>query len=229
MMKIPYSAKTLNLRAANFLILICTSFLLLNSLANGATRYWASSIPSNWNNRANWSATCGGAGGASVPTVNDEVVFDDGGNGNCLLDIEVRVMDLELSPSYSGTLIQISNAISISGNATFSGGSFIGGPKNIAVNGKFQLSGTNFISTSGVLDLRAEAWFGEGQFGHNKGTVRFSRQESFRLTGNNPKFYTLEIAGQEKEYTWTPVENIPKESKTYLAESPQKPSSSFTY
>jgi len=228
-MKQSYFAQTLNCKVSNLKILVCVCFLLIHSFSFGAGRFWVSSSPSNWNNKANWSATCGGKPGASVPAAIDEVVFDDGGNGNCLLDIEVRVMDLELSPSYSGTLIQISNAISIAGNATFYGGGFVGGSDDITIMGKFQLSGTNFISTSGVLELKAEAWFGEGQFDNNRGTVRLNKQESFLLTGNNPKFYILDVAGNEKEYMWTPVENAQKESRSYMSDIPQNPSRTFTH
>jgi len=224
-----YFTQILNLKSLNLKIPVCICFLLINSFAYCATRFWVSSSASNWNNTENWSATCGGTTGASVPSENDEVVFNDGGVGNCLLDVEVRVLDFEVGLYYTGMIYQISHPISISGKAAFYGGSLIGGSNHITVNGKFHLAGSQFISTSGVLELKAEALFSAGHFEHNRGTVRFSRPDSFSLTGIKPEFYTLNTTSTEREFTLTPTENVPKESRYYLSENPQKPSNSFTH
>ena len=42
-----------------------------------ANRYWVGGT-GNWSNTARWSETSGGAGGASVPTAADNVIFDTG-------------------------------------------------------------------------------------------------------------------------------------------------------
>lgn len=41
----------------------------------GTTLYWVGG-PGDWNDRTHWSATSGGAGGACVPFMSDDVVFD---------------------------------------------------------------------------------------------------------------------------------------------------------
>lgn len=60
---------------------IFTGFLLLFLLniafAHGSSsRYWVNGSGS-WNNSANWSLTSGGQGGASVPTIHENVFFDE--------------------------------------------------------------------------------------------------------------------------------------------------------
>jgi len=45
--------------------------------ATGAPRYWVGGA-GDWNDPSHWSATSGGAGGACVPTVYDDVYFDAG-------------------------------------------------------------------------------------------------------------------------------------------------------
>lgn len=65
---------------------------------NGGTGTWDTS------NTANWSATTGGAGGASVPTTGDIALFDaNSGNGVCTLGSDVTVPILNLT-GYTGTL-----------------------------------------------------------------------------------------------------------------------------
>lgn len=50
-------------------------FMLLNSFVFSADRFWVNG-DGNWDDVSHWSATSGGAGGASVPTINDNVIFD---------------------------------------------------------------------------------------------------------------------------------------------------------
>jgi uncharacterized repeat protein (TIGR01451 family) len=56
-----------------FLILGCLLLLLLPEDSFAATRYAAAT--GNWNSTSTWSATPGGAAGASVPGIGDDVVF----------------------------------------------------------------------------------------------------------------------------------------------------------
>ncbi len=53
-------------------------FLLMSMLTKAADRYWVGGASGNWNSTGNWSASSGGASGASVPGANDNVVFDNG-------------------------------------------------------------------------------------------------------------------------------------------------------
>ncbi len=85
-------------------VIILTSFMIFYIGINVfAQRYWVASESSNWNNAANWSATAGGAGGASVPTAADLVIFNASGNGNCVLDGDVFVTGLTMN-GFSGEI-----------------------------------------------------------------------------------------------------------------------------
>lgn len=52
-----------------------TGFTITEPSAAGTTLYWVGGA-GDWNNRAHWSTTSGGAGGACVPFTSDNVVFD---------------------------------------------------------------------------------------------------------------------------------------------------------
>src|SRR3954469_24104749 len=60
-------------------------FLLIAGLSSAQTRFWVGAPGANWNNTANWSATSGGAGGASVPGGTNDVVF----NSNASVNIDL--------------------------------------------------------------------------------------------------------------------------------------------
>jgi hypothetical protein len=50
-------------------------FTITEPSVSGTTLYWVGG-PGDWNNRAHWSTSSGGAGGACVPFTSDNVVFD---------------------------------------------------------------------------------------------------------------------------------------------------------
>jgi hypothetical protein len=74
-----------------------------------ATRYWTGAVNSGtgtWDtsNTANWSASSGGAGGASAPVAGDSVVFDaSSGAGVCTLGSDVTCWALFMT-GHTGTL-----------------------------------------------------------------------------------------------------------------------------
>ena len=74
-----------------------------------ANRYWTGAVnggTGTWDtsNTANWSATSGGAGGASVPTSSDDVFFDaNSGAGVCTLGANV-VFRIGNFTGYTGTV-----------------------------------------------------------------------------------------------------------------------------
>lgn len=56
-------------------------FLLNLNIAFGTSvRYWVNGS-GFWNNPNNWSVESGGAGGASIPTAKDNVIFDENSFG----------------------------------------------------------------------------------------------------------------------------------------------------
>lgn len=84
-----------------------------------ALRYWVGGS-GTWNavSTANWSATSGGASGASVPTTADDVVLDaNSGAGTVTLgaDVVARIMTMT---GFTGTLAFSTFKISLAGNAT---------------------------------------------------------------------------------------------------------------
>lgn len=171
--------------------------------ANAASRFWVSAVSLNWSNGAGWSATSGGAPGASVPVAADAVFFDGNGLGNCNGDMPVTVVSITIGSGYTGTISQNANAMVLTGAAALSGGIFNGGSSNITVGGAFTLSGTTFTSTSAILELRNSAAFTSGVFLHNNGTVKFNciNNAAQTITGNAPVFYILEFAGIARTYT----------------------------
>lgn len=50
-------------------------FTITEPSTTGTTLYWVGG-PGDWNNRAHWSTTSGGSGGACIPFTSDNVVFD---------------------------------------------------------------------------------------------------------------------------------------------------------
>lgn len=82
-----------------------------------ANRYWVGGS-GTWDaaSTTNWSASSGGAGGASVPTAADAVLFDAAsGGGTCTIAATVPCLTLNLT-GYTGTLAFGTNKIEISGN-----------------------------------------------------------------------------------------------------------------
>ncbi|ASS50485.1 MAG: hypothetical protein A3D31_13035 [Candidatus Fluviicola riflensis] len=138
-------------------ILLCGLFCIFTKGVFAANRYWVAVGVSNWNNTANWSATSGGAGGASVPGASDFVIYDGvgGSNGNCNLDIAPTIAGMT-STGYSGTIDLNGNNLTVSStvNNTFSSGIITNGLGTaatfaITTTGIVTFSGTTFgVSTS---------------------------------------------------------------------------------
>lgn len=92
-----------------------------------ASRYWVGGT-GNWSNTARWSATSGGAGGASVPVAIDDVFFDaNSGLNNATVTIDpfsvVVCNNLTITPSSSigWTVININDSLTINGVFSTSG------------------------------------------------------------------------------------------------------------
>lgn len=68
-----------------------------------ANRYWVGGT-GNWSDTAHWSATSGGASGASAPIETDDVFFDgSSGTGTSTLDVYHNIRSLDCT-GYTGTL-----------------------------------------------------------------------------------------------------------------------------
>jgi hypothetical protein len=188
---------------------LCLVFILSLSLqTQAANRFWISATPSNWNNTANWSNVSGGAGGFSVPAAGDAVTFNNVRRGNCTIDVAVNISSLTVNAGYTGIISQGAHPIIITTNATFSAGQFLGGSSNITITGSFTLSGTNFTSTSAILEIDGDPAFTSGVFTHNNGTVKFNATGTTNITGTSPTFFTLEFVGNGFNYNINSTGNI---------------------
>jgi hypothetical protein len=106
-----------------------------------ADRFWVGGS-GNWSSTGHWSATSGGAGGASVPTNADNAVFDAASNATAYsvtVDVVAPCLNLQFAaaPSVSGTITLLGNAtISVFGNVTLLAGMVL------TWNGLFNLAST---------------------------------------------------------------------------------------
>ncbi len=70
-----------------------------------ADRYWVNDdADGDFSGANNWSASTGGAGGASVPGTGDVAIFDGNGTDNCTLSAHVTLGGLTHGAAYTGTL-----------------------------------------------------------------------------------------------------------------------------
>jgi len=91
-----------------------------------AARFWVGGT-GTWDttNTANWSATTGGAGGASVPTTADTVTFDSlSGTGTVTTATGATCSTLTIAASSPNIAVTLGANLSIIGAATISGGVF---------------------------------------------------------------------------------------------------------
>ena len=112
-----------------------------------AARYLVSGGTGNWNSTTNWSATSGGASGASFPVAGDSVIIDANSvNTNLTVNVASACATLTCS-NYTGNLT-FTNTLSTTGNLVFSTGMTTSGAGSLSV-------GTNTFSiTSNGVRLR---------------------------------------------------------------------------
>lgn len=118
------------------------------------SRFFVSSSATNWDNTSAWSLTSGGVSGASVPGTTDVAYFDASGLGTCTINAPVDIAGLRFDPEYSGTVQQSSTITIGEDDASFCGGTFLGGSQSLTINGSAHFCGTEFRSTSGTLTIR---------------------------------------------------------------------------
>ncbi|GJM29013.1 MAG: hypothetical protein DHS20C17_16480 [Cyclobacteriaceae bacterium] len=188
-------------------------FLLSWVTAGAADRYWIAAGPANWNNAANWSASSGGAGGASVPVAGDNAIFDGNGLGICGINVNVNVDGIDVRAGFSGFITQGSGFTITIGTNNFqqAAGNFAGGDSDFTINGTFSLTGGTFTSTSASLILNGNQSanytpfsYTGGTFNHNNGLVSFSTNwttgSARTATVNLPSstnFYDVELVFDE--------------------------------
>ena len=117
-----------------------------------ATRYLVSGGTGDYNSTTNWSATSGGASGASFPTSVDDIIIDfNSANANITVNVLSACKSFNAS-NYTGTWT-ISNNFSVNGttsagNITLSSGMAITGSASFI---KVPTSTTGVITSNGVI------------------------------------------------------------------------------
>lgn len=108
--------------------------------------YWIQNITDNWDNTDNWSYSSGGASAGITPDTTHRVIFDQNGNGSCLIDTTVNIGAILLSSDYSSSLIQVSYPVYVANDASFLGGAFVGSSADMSVQGSTYIE-TSFTAT----------------------------------------------------------------------------------
>ena len=91
-----------------------------------ADRFFVGDTDSDWHDTDNWSASSGGAGGASIPGASDRARFDNN-SPNCTLEQDISdVGQLWLESSFGNTLDTDGYDVTVSGttSVTIDGGTF---------------------------------------------------------------------------------------------------------
>ena len=136
-------------------------------------RYWVASSDTTWNDMTNWSYTSGGPGGAPLPTIDNMVIFDSGGQGGCDIDVPVSVKGFYVN-GYVSTIDQSGFEILMDDSGgIFWSGLFSGSGDNIRVRGNLQIGGVcNFTSTDQTLSCDSTfIYTNTAFFNHNDGVV----------------------------------------------------------
>lgn len=146
------------------------SYILNGLSANNAARYWASNagaVNANYNNNANWAATTATTGGASFPTLSDNV-FGDGGSAT-------------VTPIFTGTCDMADLDLTNWGGTTW--GSTASGSSSISIYGSVINPGTHSIglgSQNATIVFRATStgktidYCVRSNSGGNGGAISFS-------------------------------------------------------
>jgi hypothetical protein len=102
-----------------------------------ALRYWVTGGTGNYNSTTNWSASSGGASGASIPTTADDAIWDvNSGSGNAIINVSSVAKSVDFT-NFTGT-VDFQNTLAVAGNMTLG-------------------TGMSFANTTGTATLRVTA------------------------------------------------------------------------
>jgi len=146
-----------------------------------ADRYWVAGGTGNYNSNTNWSATSGGASGASVPLAADDVFFNaNSGAGIATVNVASNCRSLNLTGftgtiqfnfnlSLNGTILnlgtggytiagtanlRLATGMTITSNGTIYQGNFeIGGTGTYTLTDDLTINGITTISSGGAQNL----------------------------------------------------------------------------
>lgn len=134
-----------------------------------ADRFWVTGGTGNWNSTTNWSATTGGASGASVPGTADAAIFDAAsGSGVVTLDASSVLNGCNFT-GFTGTLAFGTNTLSLTGT-----GSVFTGSTAMTVTGTPLIICTNSSATARTLTPTAVTEANSISFRITAGTGTFA-------------------------------------------------------
>lgn len=108
-------------------------------------RYLVSGGTGNWNSTTNWSATSGGASGASFPVAGDDVIIDANSlNANLIINVASACATLTFANVYTGNLTW-NTPLTMTGNLVLGTGMTI----TRGVNGAISINGNISITSAG--------------------------------------------------------------------------------
>jgi len=142
-----------------------------------ANRYWVNGGTGNWNSTTNWSATSGGASGASVPGTSDDVTFDGAGNSASLMTVGYTINSLTVTSGYTSTLTFTTTTVNVNGNVSLGSAMTLTGTGTLRVG---------YVSnTSVTLNTNGTVIGCNLTIGHASGTngVTVTLQENALVTG----------------------------------------------
>jgi hypothetical protein len=176
-----------------------------------AARYWVGGHPTNnnWNQTGsgttNWSATSGGAAGASVPGSTDDVTFDVNGNSTSTLSAIITIQSLTITSGYTSTITH-NATLTVTGNVT------LGANYTIAGTGALTISSTSTMTSNGktwpnnmtlstsTTKTLADSWSVTGSLTVTGGNITLNKTASETLTvaGGITSITTAVILGTAK-------------------------------
>lgn len=153
-----------------------------------ADRYWVGGT-GTWNTTSttNWSASSGGASGASVPTVADNVFFDQAGTYTVTMTGALACLDITVSAGTVTFATGTSPTLDVRGSMTLLAGTVWNSTGNITFTSTStgRTITTNGVSISGTVTLQGNGggWTLGSAF-TNTGSVGFRVQAGTFNTGN---------------------------------------------
>lgn len=139
-----------------------------------ANRHWVSGGTGNYNSTTNWSASSGGASGASIPTAVDDVFFDvNSGVGAAIINVASICRNLNLT-GFTGAFTFTSN-LSVNGTVL-----------NLGTGG-YTVTGTGFLifansNNTFSLTSNGTVWTGNMRLGATSPTLNLA--DNLSVTGN---------------------------------------------
>lgn len=161
-------------------------------------RFWVGGA-GNWSSTTKWSATSGGASGASVPTSADDAIFDanSGGKFTATVDTAQSVNSLRITPSSGAGVLQIAlTAPLTTGNLTTTG---TAGNNRIWFRSNTYGISIDFIvnGTVSISDCDFRGLYVRGTAAPISGTRIGNRGECRGITFSTPKTVYWNLAGTQ--------------------------------